>query len=256
MQRPFYEEERNGLLLVEYEEYEPTKPSFMVLGLPDTGLVGVIAANHLVSSLGLREVGGVDFQTAMPPVAVIHEGQLRTALRLFHKDNIVVLAAETPIPPPMIYPLSSLLIDYAQRKGIDYIISVVGIATPNRGELEKPRVYWLASNEKARKKVEELGLDIFSNGYLVGPYALILKTSVRRRTSNIVLLADAFIDFPDPEAAAEVVKVIGKLAGMEIDVQKLLEQAELIRIKMRELMRQTRQAMAEMQRAPSPMLYA
>ncbi len=254
--QPIYEEEFDGIILYEYEEFEPRSPSFLVLGLPDTGLVGVITVNHLCSSLGLKEVGGIDFARVMPPVAVIRGGELKTPIRFFFKDNIVALASEAPIPPQAIYPLSSLIVDYALRRGINYIVSIVGIASPNRMELPKPRVYWIASNEKARKLVEGLNLENFSDGYLVGPYAQILKQCVRKRASNIVLLADAYIEFPDPEAAAEVVQVLSKIMGVQVDVKKLLDEAELIRLKLRELMRQTRQTIAEMHKVSPPTLYA
>lgn len=255
MARPIYEEELDGLLLMEYEEFEPKKPSFMVLGLPDTGLVGVISSSHLVENLGMKEVAGIDILSMMPPVAVISKGVVRPPIRIYLSDNVMAVSAETPVPPQAVYPLAKMLVDYAMKRGIDYIVSIVGIASPNRINLEKPGIYWVASDEKARKLVEGLGIESFTNGYLVGPYALILKQAIRSRVSNLVLLADAYIEFPDPEAAAEVLSVVSKLVGVEVDVKKLLEQAEMIRIKLRGLMKQTRQAMAEM-RTPSSLMYA
>ena len=255
MARPIYEEELDGLLLMEYEEFELKKPSFMVLGLPDTGLVGVISSSHLVENLGMKEVAGIDILSMMPPVAVISKGVVRPPIRIYLSDNVMAVSAETPVPPQAVYPLAKMLVDYAMKRGIDYIVSIVGIASPNRINLEKPGIYWVASDEKARKLVEGLGIESFTNGYLVGPYALILKQAIRSRVSNLVLLADAYIEFPDPEAAAEVLSVVSKLVGVEVDVKKLLEQAEMIRIKLRGLMKQTRQAMAEM-RTPSSLMYA
>ena len=254
MSRPVYEEEYDGLLLVEYEEFEVKKPSFLILGLPDTGLVGVISSNHLVEALSMKEVAGIDLAAMMPPVAVISNGAVRPPLRIYVKDNIMALSAETPVPPQAVYPLSKLIVDYALKRGIDYIISIVGIASPNRVNMERPNVYWIASNEKARKLVEDIGIEGFVNGYLVGPYALILKNAIRNRLANLVLLADAYIEFPDPEAAAAVLSVVSKITGVSIDVNKLLEQAEMIRLKLRNLMRQTKQTMSEM-RTPSPLMY-
>ncbi|KSW12394.1 hypothetical protein CF15_06600 [Pyrodictium occultum] len=253
--RPVYEEEFDSLLLAEYEEFKLKKPSFMVLGLPDTGLVGVISSSHLVETLQMREVAGIDILSMMPPVAVISNGAVRPPIRIYARDNLLVVTAETPVPPPAIYPLSRLLIDYAMKSGVDYVMSIVGIASPNRINMDKPGVYWIASSEKAQKLVDGLDIRNFSNGYLVGPYALILKQAIRRRVANLVLLADAYVEFPDPEAAAEVLKVISRIVNIEIDVKKLLEQAEMIRLRLRGLMKQTRQAMAEM-RAPSSLMYA
>lgn len=253
--KPIYEEELDGLLLMEYEEFELKHPSFLVLGLPDTGLVGVISANHMVEALGMKEVAGIDVVTMMPPVAVISNGVVRPPLRIFVKDNLMALTAEAPVPPGSVYALAKMLVDYAMKRGVDYIVSIVGVASPNRINVEKPRVYWIASNEKARRLVEGLGLEGFTNGYLVGPYALILKNAIRARMPNLVLLADAYIEFPDPEAAAEVLNVLSKIAGVEIETKKLLEQAEMIRLRLRGLMKQTKQAMAEMG-GPSPLMYA
>ncbi|HIQ23768.1 MAG TPA: proteasome assembly chaperone family protein, partial [Pyrodictium delaneyi] len=119
MTRPIYEEEMDGLLLMEYEEFELKKPSFMVLGLPDTGLVGVISSNHLVESLNMREVAGIDILSMMPPVAVISKGYVRPPIRIYVSDNIMAVSAETPVPPQAVYPLAKLLVDYAMKKSID-----------------------------------------------------------------------------------------------------------------------------------------
>ncbi|RUM47056.1 MAG: proteasome assembly chaperone family protein [Hyperthermus sp.] len=255
MSRPVYEEEYEGLLLMEYEEFEVERPSFLVLGLPDTGLVGVISTNHLVSSFGLREVAGIDLLGLMPPVAVISGGVVRPPLRIYAGGNIMAVMAETPVPPSLVPSLARMIVDYSMKRGVDYIVSIVGVASPNRVNIERPNVYWIASNDKAKKLVEGLGISGFLNGYLVGPYALILKNSIRFRASNLVLLADAYMEFPDPEAAATVLAVFSKIIGRDIDTRKLLEQAEMIRLRLRSLMKQTRQAMAEMG-GPSPLMYA
>ncbi len=252
---PVYEEELDGLLLMEYEEFELKHPSFLVLGLPDTGLVGVISANHLVETLGMKEVAGIDVMTLMPPVAVISKGAVRPPLRIYVKDNLMALTAEAPVPPASVHALAKMIVDYAMKRGVDYIVSIVGVASPARINIEKPRVYWIASNEKARKLMEGVEAEGFLNGYLVGPYALILKNAIRARVPNLVLLADAYIEFPDPEAAAEVLNVLSKITGVQVDTKKLLEQAEMIRLRLRGLMKQTKQTMAEMG-GPSPLMYA
>ncbi|AEM39694.1 hypothetical protein Pyrfu_1840 [Pyrolobus fumarii 1A] len=256
--RPIYEEEYDGLVYLEYKQVRVEKPSFMILGLPDAGLVGVIASTHLVRTLGMEEYGGIDSPKLMPPIAVINKGAPRPPLRLFHKDNIIVLVAETAIPPAAINTLSEFIIEYARRMSIDYLVSIVGLAAPNRLEIEKPSVYWLASSDEAKSLAEKLGVKMMNDGYLVGPYALVLKEAVRKRVNNLILLAEAFMDFPDPEAAAAVLQVLSKAIGKEVDVKKLLEEAEMIRLRMKELMKQTRQALSEMRRGyeyQPPLLY-
>lgn len=59
-----YEEEINGFI---YREYKPLgKPRFLVIGLPDVGLVGEIAAVHMIRSLGLPIVPALIFKFGKP----------------------------------------------------------------------------------------------------------------------------------------------------------------------------------------------
>ncbi len=248
MKRPIYTESYDGLAIHEYKEYELEKPSFLVLGLPDTGLVGPIATSHLVRTLGLEEIGGIDSDRFFPPMIVVHKGEPRLPVRLFAKNNVLAMVSETAMSPSAIYPLSYALVDYASKRGIDYIVSLLGMAVPNRLELKKLRVYWIANTDKAVELGGKLEAERFVEGFLVGPYAAILKEASRRRVNNIIILSESFPDFPDPEAAAQVLQALSKIIGAEINVKALLDEAELIRIKTRELMKNTRKALAQMQK--------
>ena len=45
----------------------------LIFAFPDVGLVGVIAASHLIDELGLTEVAYLD-SNLLPPLIVLHEG--------------------------------------------------------------------------------------------------------------------------------------------------------------------------------------
>lgn len=255
MSLPLYEEEYDGLVIMEYTEFKLSKPSFLILGLPDVGLVGAIGVNHVIDVLGMEEVAGIDVVGMTLPIAVISSGKIRPPVRIYAKDNLMALTVETPLPSRAVYTLSRVIIDYAMKRGVDYIVSIAGIASPNRMNVDKPKVYWIASSDKARELVNGLDVEEFTNGYLVGPYALVLKRAIRSRLPNLVLLAEAYMEFPDPEASAALLGVLSKIIGREVDVKKLLEQAELIRLKLRSLMKQTRQTMSE-SGMPSPLIYS
>ncbi len=240
------EEIYDGIAVYEYEEFELKEPSFFVLGLPDAGLVGGISVSHLIRTLNPREIGGIDILRMTPPIAIIKKGDPRPPLRLFAKDNMLILAAESPIPPSVIYQLSHGMLEYSVKRRIDYMVSLTGLGTPNRIEISKPKVYWAASGKKALEEVTRLGVNRLDDGILIGPYAVILKDATRYRLNSIVLLVECFPDLPDPEAAAEVLKVFSKLTGTSIDVSKLLEEAEMIRMRTKELMKHTAKVMNQM----------
>jgi len=60
----------------------------MLFGFPDVGLVGVIAASHLISELNLTEVTYVDSRL-LPPLIVLHEGLHHSSIRVFGNQNIL-----------------------------------------------------------------------------------------------------------------------------------------------------------------------
>ena len=45
----------------------------MIIGLPDVGLVGLIATSYLISELNLEEIAYMD-SDLLPPVVVLHKG--------------------------------------------------------------------------------------------------------------------------------------------------------------------------------------
>jgi len=243
---PFREEVYDGIIILEYEDFELTSPSYLVLGLPDAGLVGSISVSHLIRELKPDEVGGIDISRMIPPVAIIKKGDPRPPLRLFRKDNVLILAAEAPIPPNSIYPLSYALLEYSVKRKIDVILSLTGVGSPNRIKSEKPKAYWAASGKKALEEAFRLDLPFFDEGILIGPYAVILKEASRYRIDNLVLLVESFPDLPDPEAAATLVQLFSKLTGLKVDITKLLEEAEIIRLRTKELMKHTAKMMSQM----------
>jgi len=61
-------------------------------------------------------------------------------------------------------------------------------------------------------------------------------------------MAQSFYNYPDPEAAAMVIKELTKIAEIKVDISKLLAQGEEIRLKARDIMRRTQQEMTRMKK--------
>jgi uncharacterized protein len=233
-----------------YDPYAEPSPRYLILGLPDAGLVGSLASKHLVVSKGLEIVGEIDSPVYFPPVSVVHKQTPMSPIQLYSsKDRkYLLLLSESPIPANAIYTLSSAIIEYSREIGIDVIISMSGIAVPNRLNIQKPKAYWIASSEHASKLVEGKNIERLEEGFIVGPYAVILKEARRRGLNNLVLFVESFYDIPDPESAAVALTILSEILGEEIDTRKLLEEAELLKLQTRELMKQTRRTMSEMQK--------
>jgi len=243
-----YREEWIGdFRFIEYEEFQLDKPSYLVVGLPDAGLVSVIAASHMIKKLEAKEVGGID-SYYLPPVAIIHQGVPRPPIRIFAKERVLIVYSEMLPPTNTIPALVNALLDYAMRRGVDNVICMTGLPIPNRFEVENLRSFFIPSTKRALEIGKNAGIQLFENGYLVGPYALLLKEAMRRRMNAIVLLTESFMEFPDPEASAKNLELFSKISGIGIDVKELHEQAEVIRVRAREHMKRVLPGLAQMRK--------
>lgn len=228
------EEWINNFRFVEYKEWHLEKPATMLVAVPDTGLVGVIGASYLASKLGLEEVGGVD-SPYLPPIAIVSNGMLRLPIRVFTGSNLAVIYTETAMGLEAMSALTSALVDYARLKGINMIVGLTGVPKPNRLDVTELTTYYVSSMGRS-ELAEQCGAKTLEAGMIVGPFATLLKESVRKRFHSILFLTESFLEFPDPEAAAVGLRVISRFLNIEIDVGGLIEQAELIRLRARDLM--------------------
>jgi uncharacterized protein len=230
------------------EKKEIPSGCVMLFGFPDVGLVGVIAASHLISELNnLEEVAYLDSKL-LPPLIVLHEGLPHSPIRIFGNAFILLAVSETAIPADVIYPIMYALIDWGKSKNAKMMISLSGIPTQERQDVEELKVFAAASNSDVLKMVQDLGIEILKEGYMVGPQAIMLQRCANIGLPAVTLLAQCFFNYPDPEAAAEVLKGLTKITGLKVDVSKLLEKGEEIRLKARDVMRRTQQELSKMKK--------
>jgi uncharacterized protein len=228
-----------------------------LVGMPDTGLTGMIAVSQIVESMKLHEIGHIE-SDLLPPVMVIHDGEPKLPIRFFGDSNLTVLTSETPIGTRAIAPLSRSLTAWAVKKKVEMLVSVSGIAVQNRMEIQIPQVFGVATNEKGKKRLKEVEIQVLEEGFMVGPHAMIIRESLSKGLTNLVILAQSHSGYPDPGAAASAINAVNKLLNLEVDVKKLLEDAEEIRVKTRELMQRTTKSfegMAKTQEQELPAMY-
>ena len=217
--------------------------STMILGFPDVGLVGVIAASHLIDELKLVEVAYVDSEL-LPPLIVLHDGMPHSSMRIFAERNIVLVISETPIPAEIIYPITNALVDWGKKKSVKMMISLSGLPIQERQDAQQLKVFTAASTQEMIKLAEAKGVEIMREGFMVGPQAVMLQRCSHIGMPAMTLLAQCFYNYPDPEAAAAVLNELAKITGTRVDVAKLIEKGEEIRLRARDMMKRTQQELA------------
>jgi uncharacterized protein len=219
----------------------------MLFGFPDVGLVGVIAASHLMEELNLAEVAYMDSKL-LPPLIVLHDGLPHSSIRIFGNHNILLAVSEMPLAADVIYPVIDALIDWGKAKKVKMMVSLSGIPIQDRQDAKELKVFAAASTPEMLKMVQDKGIEALFEGYLVGPQAIMLMRCAQIGLPAMTLLAQCFVNYPDPEAAAEVLKGLAKVTGIKVDIAKLLEKGEEIRLKARDVMKRTQEEMSKMKK--------
>jgi len=221
--------------------------ALMLHGLPDVGLVGLIATSHVISQLKMNEIAYVDSEL-LPPVVVLHEGLPHAPLRIFGNTDVIATFGEAAIPAKAVQPIVRKLVEWSQAKKVKLMVSMGGMPVQDRQDIEAVKVYGAASNPSLLKLLSDKGIEILHGGFMVGPYALIMRYCAERNIPAIALLAQSFYNYPDPEAAAATIKEFSKITGLQIDVSKLVEGGEEIRLKARDVMKRTTQELNRMKK--------
>jgi len=218
--------------------------SVVINGLPDVGLVGLLAASHIVATLKLEEIGSIE-SDMLPPMIVLHGGIPKAPIRIFGHDSIAVVLSETAIPGTLLRSLANCLVEWAKKNEIQLMLSLGGMAVSNRQDIEAPRVY-AALSEKSLEQRLNGAADILEEGYIVGAYGLILRKCAQESVPAITLLTQSYYNYPDPEAAASALNAVNKILDLRIDVEELLKKGEEIRLRSKDMMHRTHEEMARM----------
>lgn len=237
--------------IIEIIELEPIVGEDFILieGFPDVGLVGTISTSYLAEKLEMVEVGYVE-SDELPPIVSVRNGKILDLIRIYRRGNLMVFISEIPIPLTLIKPLSQKIIEWAISKKARMIVSLTGIPEPTRLNIDIPKVYVLGSTKRALEEALKVeGVEKFTDGYIAGIKGMIVKESFKKNFDALLVLSQAHFNYPDPGSAAQVLIYLSKLFSITLDVGPLLESAEELKLRLRDLMRRTNQAMQDVQKS-------
>lgn len=230
---------------------------YCIIGVPDVGLVGAIAAGYVIRSLKMMEIGHLE-SDVFPPVMVVHDGDPKAPFRIYSKDDLAIIISEIPLEPEALPLASRAIVDWAKSKNVELLITITGIGVQNREEIDVPAVFGIGNSPSAKSLFSKAGAKPFEEGFMAGLHALIAGESMKKNISNLILLAQSHFQYPDPAAAVSVIDSLKGLLGMDVDTKELLKEAEEIRLKTRELMQRTQRSMEGVgkgQEQEIPMMY-
>ena len=182
----------------------------------------------------------------LPPIVVLRKGLPRAPMRILANGSLLVTIAETAISAGGVQRLIRSFVEWVKSKDVKILIPIGGIPVQNRQDIEEPKVFGAASNTDMINLLEQKGVSVLKEGYMVGPQALIMRYCAERNTPAVALLAQSFYNYPDPEAAAAALKQLANITELKVDVSKLFEKGEEIRLRAKDVMKRTQQELNKM----------
>lgn len=230
--------------VIEYTDPDLQDP-VLIEGLPGVGLVGKIAADHLVSTLDMRHVASVRCD-GLPEVAIYDEDDrtIRAPVRLYAdtQTDLLVLQSDVPVSRTAASDFAGCIIEWLIETDA-FPLFLSGLPTEDLSVDEVPEVYGVAT-EDGGQRLDEVAIDMPpERGMIGGPTGALLSTADSRGLAGAGLVVQSDPQFPDPAASrALLVNAIEPLANVSVETDTLVEQSEQIRESKERLARRMQQA--------------
>jgi uncharacterized protein len=210
------------------DDVELDSPTF-VEGLPGAGLVGKIAADHLVDTFEMTHFGDLHCD-GLPRVAVYRPERtsVLAPVRLYadEEHDLVVLQSDVPVSPTSAGEFVTCLTSWIEEHGASPIF-LSGLPVEEKEGV--PELYGIATGD-AESRIEDAGIVPPREGGLVsGPTGALLAHANERALDAVGLVVETQAQFPDPEAARVILEGgIEPLTGIDVSTDELVDQAEEI----------------------------
>ncbi|ACV24183.1 proteasome assembly chaperone family protein [Methanocaldococcus fervens] len=215
---------------IEKEKIEFKNP-IIIEAFPGTGLVGSIAGFQIIKELKLKYLGYFEIDR-IPPLTTVEEGIPYPPVRAYANENLIVLFSDVIIPPFKINELAEFIVETFSNKNPKLFVSLGGIIA---GKSEK--VYGIANKENLIEDLKNY-VEIFDFGVVGGMSGNLLVKCGDKGFDAIGLLAETVGVRPDPRGGANLLDVLNKMFNLNVNVEKLIKEAEAIENKLKELAEQ------------------
>ncbi|MBI2109711.1 proteasome assembly chaperone family protein [Candidatus Woesearchaeota archaeon] len=221
-------------------ERKPKRGATIIEGFPGFGLVGTITTEFLIKHLNAKPIGFIQVEDVQPMIAV-HGGQPVQPLGIFYdeKNNIMILHALANISG-LEWKLADRISALFKMVKAKELISIEGVGTGRPGveieESEEIKAFCVSNNKKLAQLASPL-----KEGIVTGVSgALLLKKDIPKS----FIFAEAHSELPDSRAAAKIIEILDRYLGLKVDFKPLINQAEKVEIKIKEILQKAQQSQA------------
>ncbi len=233
--------------VVEMADFYVKEP-IIIEGFPGVGLVGSISAYHIINELNMEYVAYLK-SPHFAPIAVLEKGVVKPPVRIYATENLIILYSDIFIPPQAVFDTSGSIVEWMSKYNPKLVVTLAGVAA---GKKEERNVFGVAGTPDSLEVLKETNIPLMERGGITGISGQILLDCYSKDLFSVCILSETEGIAPDPRSAAEMIKTLNKLLGLEIKTEPLLEEAEKFEEYMQDLSQQMKTA-EEKERPPSVM---
>lgn len=212
------------------------KNPILIEGLPGIGLIGKLAADHLISELHAKKFAELYSPHFTHQAVIEPDSTIRPMRNEFYywkgKDvELIILVGDTQPQPQDThghYEVVGAVLDYMEQFGVKTIFTLGGSSTGGQ-EVKTPRVFGAATDKKTVEKHRKDGITFRSDpgNAIVGASGLLLALGKLRGMHGVCLLGESpgYLVI-DARSAKSVLEVLTKILGIEVDMSELEKRAQ------------------------------
>lgn len=223
------------------------KGPILIEGLPGIGLVGKLAADHLIRSMEAKRVADI-YSPHFPHQVVMQKNGIMRMLKnkLYQfpgkRGDILVLVGDVQaITSEAQYEVCGAILDWFAKKGGKEIYTLGGYGT-GRAPLNR-RVFGSATHKEMVPLLQKHGI-IFgeSRGSIIGVAGLLIGLGKLRGMRGVCLMGETHGAYVDAKSAQALLEALSKVLEIKIDVSKIEERARKGEQFMRKMEREVQKA--------------
>ncbi|HXG12974.1 MAG TPA: PAC2 family protein [Gemmataceae bacterium] len=227
---------------------------WLVAVWPGMGHVALNAGVYLLAKLGMSLIA--EFQAGDlfdVDYVEVKEGIIQTGRRprnrLFlwtdpkQKHDLVVFIGEAQ-PPIGKYAFCRQLLAHVRQLGVERVFTFAAMATQMHPE-QRSRVFGAATDRESLEELRRLELAILEDGQIGGLNGVLLGAAAEQGLRGACLLGEMphfFSQLPFPKASLAILEVFATIAGIDLDLTELAEQARAMDKQLGELLAQMEKA--------------
>ena len=216
------------------KEFKPAtiEEGYLIDGFPSTGFTSAIATESLIHTTQFELTGIID-SDSFPAVSLIKDGTPNFPTRIYVNNSlkVAVFSSYLTLHESLHKPIARLMLGWARKHKINFIISSVAVKAPEGGE----KIIAAGSTDIARAKLREAGLEVLEHGTIPGIPGSLLNQGMLNNQNVIVVLFHSTQMGPDFKSSAQLCMAMSKLVpGASCDITSLQKEAEKAEKSMRE----------------------